>query len=66
MKKMILKFIFFWVVWLTILSLHFEYIVSRPVNGYLQLGLTLVIGAITYWLIGKTVNNLTTNKKQND
>ncbi len=64
MKKIIFKTIFIWLVWMSITSLHFEYIINRPINGYVQLGLTFVVISITLWLIGKTVNNLITNKKQ--
>lgn len=51
-------------VWLSIISLYFEHIINRPVNGYIQLVLTFVVIIISRWIINKTVNDLITNKKQ--
>lgn len=62
MKRSILKFLIIWIIWLSIISLYFEYIINRPVNGYIQLGLTFVVVMVSRWIINKTVNNLTINK----
>jgi hypothetical protein len=62
MKRSILKFLIIWIIWLSIISLYFEHIINRPVNGYIQLGLTFVVIMVSRWIINKTVNNLTINK----
>lgn len=59
-----LKILFMWIGFITITSFYGEYIVSRDVNGFIQLlGFVLLI-SILIFLGDETVNVLFKNKKE--
>lgn len=59
-----LKIFLMWVCLITLASLYGEYIVSREVNGYIQLlgfvGMVVLFG----YVINETIKFLTINKKE--
>lgn len=40
-------------------SLYAEYVVSRELNGYIQLGATIVMVGMLIWVLNKVVIHLT-------
>jgi hypothetical protein len=65
MKKYVIITCIFWVFWFIGVSLYVEHIISRPMNGFIQLATTILGLILTVALINKTVklfNNLKINK----
>jgi hypothetical protein len=60
------KVLLMWLGYIATTSIYGEYVVSREVNGFLQLlGFVGLLGVLIY-LVNETTSILFKNKKQND
>jgi hypothetical protein len=66
MKKTLIYLMIYWLLWGVGINVYLEYIISRPMNGYIQLLTTIAALLLTVGLVSKTVKNLKTNTKTND
>lgn len=64
-KKRVLLF-FTWVFYIALLSVYGEFILSRPVNGWLQYFASALLLLISFYLFKFTLGPLISSNKQQD
>jgi hypothetical protein len=57
------KVFMMWLVFITLITLFGEYIVSREVNGFIQLSCFVGVVGLGIFIVGKTINLI---QKKND
>lgn len=62
MQTKLIYYMLYWVFWGVGVNIYLEYIISRPMNGYIQLLTTITALILTVGLVTKTVKILKTNK----
>jgi hypothetical protein len=54
-----IKLVIYVILMITATSLYAEYVVSRELNGFIQLGATIVMVGLVIWILNKVVVHLT-------
>ena len=65
MNRQFLKLFLVWLVAYLIISFYGEYVLSRDVNGFLQLFGFIGVIAVLIYVIGETTKFIKTKKKKN-
>lgn len=53
-----------WLAWMFMMGIFTEYVISRPMNGWIQIISVIIVLGVTAGLLEYTANFLTKNKKQ--